>query len=150
MAWHEIADQDTIDKAFGYQLYNQIVDNLNFLLGLYNTEHILEDGKHDPYAMELHWAQAFATYFNSTLESNLYNVISVNHVSDGTYQFNFKNPIEPNSVVTTDYVGSNKHRTEIKQLPQKSSVLVVVYNTSDNLVDLSGSEGVSIAVMRTP
>jgi len=150
MAWQTIANQDVVDKAYGKQLYNKIVNNLEHMLALYDTEHTEQMGVHDP-AGELsqQWAKAFGVYINGAVESNSYNIDTVEHAGLGTYTFRFLQTISQNSAANPCYFGPNKYHAEMKALPGARSATVLVRDTSDVLVDLSGaSEGVSLVIWR--
>ena len=150
MTWQTIANQDVVDKAFGKQLYNKIINDLEHLLALYNTEHTEEMGIHDPSSdFSRQWAKAFGVYINGGIESNSFNIDGAEHVGIGTYTFNFLKKISQNSLANATYFGGNSYHAEVKTLPGTKKATVLVRDTSDALVDLSGaSEGVSLIVWR--
>ena len=138
-----------VNQVFGRQSFNKMVNNLYTLKEALSVGHVFSTGRHEPYKYMGHGARAFARWNSGTPTG--FNVASVETLSAGVYRFILENPINiqdnEHYCVIPGVEGTSGYRATVLKTA-KNSFDIGVYDTSDALVALGGTDVINVAAWR--
>lgn len=138
-----------VDQVFGRQTFNKMVNNIYTLKEALSVGHVFATGRHEPYKYMGHGARAFARWNSGTPTG--FNVSGVEALNTGTYRFTLGTPIKAVEGEHYCVIPSIETSTALRTVVLKTAKTyfdIGVYNTSDALANIGGSDVISAAAWR--